>query len=116
MRSAIRYGIPINDFWELNPRIMSMYQDDYIEKKLEHYKELDKMAYLMGSYNAQIFKYPRKAEDFFYNPEIEEEIKNSKKTDEEIEEELNNRARLEMLEMEQLSKRLENQGFPKPIM
>lgn len=44
--AAIRYGIPWETFWELNPKIMLIYQDEYL-KKLE--KE-DYNAWTLGLY------------------------------------------------------------------
>lgn len=88
---------------------MKMYQENYVEEKINHYKELDRMAYLMGSYNAQIFKYPKDIANFFYN----EEMDNIGKTQEEIDKEIDKQAELESLKFMQWAKQLENQGLKK---
>lgn len=51
--AAIRYGIDIQTFWTLNPRIMYVYQDAYIETKKQEMKMLDVSAYYNGLYVQQ---------------------------------------------------------------
>ena len=48
--AAIRYGIPYETFWKLNPRIMSIYQDAYNKRLQEKYEDLDYAAWLNGMY------------------------------------------------------------------
>lgn len=64
----MRYGIPLDVFWKLNPKYMYMYQDEYIREKEEHVKMLDISAYFNGLYVRQAIssciskraKYPEK--------------------------------------------------------
>ena len=49
--AAIRYGIPYETFWHLNPRLLMIYQDEYIKRKKEQAELLDRAAWLFGSYN-----------------------------------------------------------------
>lgn len=66
--AAIRFGIPVSEFWYLNPKYMKMYQDDYINRKKEEIQLLDISAYYNGIYvqNAiascfdKKMKYPKK--------------------------------------------------------
>lgn len=68
MPAAIRFGIPADVFWELNPKYMYIYQDAYIKEKEERVKMLDVAAYYQGLYNVQAIaacfsknvKYPKK--------------------------------------------------------
>lgn len=68
MPAAIRFGIPADVFWELNPKYMYIYQDAYIKEKEEQVRMLDVAAYYQGLYNMQAFaacfskkaKYPKK--------------------------------------------------------
>ena len=61
-------GIPMDVFWELNPKYMYMYQDNYIKEKQEQLKLLDVSAYYNGLYVQQAIascfnkhtKYPKK--------------------------------------------------------
>ena len=61
-------GIPIDVFWELNPKYMYMYQDTYIKEKEEQIKLMDVAAYYQGLYVHQAIascfnknaKYPKK--------------------------------------------------------
>ena len=61
-------GIPVNMFWELNPKYMYMYQDNYIKEKEEQIKMMDAAAYYQGLYVRQAIascfskkaKYPKK--------------------------------------------------------
>ena len=43
-------GIPVDMFWELNPKYMYMYQDNYIKEKEEQIKMMDAAAYYQGLY------------------------------------------------------------------
>ena len=45
MPAAIRFGIPADVFWDLNPKYMYIYQDAYIKEKEEQVKMLDVAAY-----------------------------------------------------------------------
>lgn len=55
-------------FWELNPKYMYMYQDNYIKEKEEQIKMMDAAAYYQGLYVRQAIascfskkeKYPKK--------------------------------------------------------
>ena len=68
MPAALRYSIPIDVFWNLNPKYMYMYQDEYIREKEEQLKLLDVSAYYQGLYVQQAIascfsqkaKYPSK--------------------------------------------------------
>lgn len=68
MPAAIRFGIPADVFWELNPKYMYIYQDAYIKEKEEQIKMLDVAAYYQGLYVQQAIascfskktKYPKK--------------------------------------------------------
>ena len=53
MPAAIRFGIPADVFWELNPKYMYIYQDAYIKEKEEQVKMLDVAAYYQGLYVQQ---------------------------------------------------------------
>lgn len=53
MPAAIRFGIPADVFWELNPKYMYIYQDAYIKEKEEQVKMLDVVAYYQGLYVQQ---------------------------------------------------------------
>lgn len=61
-------GIPIEEFWKLNPKYMYMYQENFIKEKEEQIKLLDVSAYYQGLYVQQAIascfnkgtKYPRK--------------------------------------------------------
>lgn len=66
--AAIHYGISYDTFWNLNPKIMGIYQDAYI-KKLEEQRELiNYTAWIQGQYNlasigaamSKKVKYPQK--------------------------------------------------------
>ena len=46
-------GIPVDMFWELNPKYMYMYQDNYIKEKEEQIKMMDAAAYYQGLYVRQ---------------------------------------------------------------
>lgn len=48
--AAIRYGIPYDTFWKLNPRIMDIYQDNYRKSLEEKQKLIDYEAWLHGQY------------------------------------------------------------------
>ena len=66
--AAIRMGIPVDVFWQLNPKYMYMYQDNYIKEKQEQMKMLDVAAFYQGLYVQQAIvscfdkksKYPKK--------------------------------------------------------
>lgn len=66
--AALRFGIPIEVFWNLNPKYMYMYQDEYIREKEEQIKLLDVAAYYQGLYVQQAIascfskraRYPKK--------------------------------------------------------
>mgnify|MGYP000109013828 CR=1 FL=1 len=66
--AALRMEIPLDIFWELNPKYMYMYQDNYIKEKQEQLKLLDVSAYYNGLYVQQAIascfnkhtKYPKK--------------------------------------------------------
>lgn len=68
MPAAIRYGIAADIFWELNPKIMYLYQEEYIREKEEEIKMMDAAAYYQGLYVQQAIascfdkksKYPKK--------------------------------------------------------
>ena len=61
-------GIPVDVFWQLNPKYMYMYQDNYIKEKQEQLKMLDVAAFYQGLYVQQAIascfdkkaKYPKK--------------------------------------------------------
>lgn len=46
-------GIPVEEFWKLNPKYMYMYQDNFLKEKEEQIKLLDASAYLNGLYVQQ---------------------------------------------------------------
>lgn len=46
----MRYGIPYETFWNLNPRIMSIYQEEYNRRVEEKAKLIDETAWLNGMY------------------------------------------------------------------
>ena len=48
--SAIRFGIPVDVFWTLNPKYMYVYQEDYMRRKKEEMQLLDVSAYYQGIY------------------------------------------------------------------
>lgn len=48
--AAVHYGIDINTFWKLNPKIMYIYQDAYLKKKKDEMQTLDIQAYFQGMY------------------------------------------------------------------
>lgn len=48
--AAIRYRIPYDIFWKMNPKILTIYQDAYIQNKEEEYKSADYRAWLEGAY------------------------------------------------------------------
>ena len=60
--------ISIEEFWNLNPKYMYMYQKEYIREKEEQIKLLDVSAYYQGLYVKQAIascldkkaKYPKK--------------------------------------------------------
>lgn len=66
--AALRMEIPVDVFWELNPKYMYMYQDNYIKEKEEQVKLLDVSAFYNGLYVQQAIascfnkhaKYPKK--------------------------------------------------------
>lgn len=49
--AAIRYGIPYDTFWRLNPRIMQMYQDAHIRNMEEQRDLINYSSWLQGQYN-----------------------------------------------------------------
>lgn len=51
--AALRFGIQLDVFWNLNPKYMYMYQDEYIREKEEQMKLLDVSAYYQGLYVQQ---------------------------------------------------------------
>lgn len=65
-------GIPVDVFWELNPKYMYMYQDNFIKEKEEQLKMLDVAAFYQGLYVKQAIascfdkraKYPQKPLSF----------------------------------------------------
>ena len=62
--SAIRYGIPFETFWNLNPKYMNMYQKDYMDKQKEKIDNLNVSAWLNGMYfidSIQVGLNPKKA-------------------------------------------------------
>lgn len=70
--AAIRYGIPYDTFWNLNPKILGIYQDIYI-KRLEEQRDLiNYTAWIQGQYNMASIgaamnkkcKYPKAPFDF----------------------------------------------------
>ena len=44
MPAAIRFGISMDVFWELNPKYMYMYQEEYLREKEEQVRMLDAAA------------------------------------------------------------------------
>lgn len=68
MPAAIRFGIPADVFWELNPKYMYMYQEAYLREKEEQLQMLDVAAYYQGLYVQQAIascfskrgKYPKR--------------------------------------------------------
>ncbi|MEY8509696.1 hypothetical protein AALA78_15935 [Lachnospiraceae bacterium 42-17] len=48
--AALRYGISYETFWNLNPRIMDIYQEAYKKSLEEKYKVMDYKAWLHGQY------------------------------------------------------------------
>lgn len=46
-------GIPVDVFWNLNPKYMYMYQDNFIKEKEEQLKMLDVTAFYQGLYVKQ---------------------------------------------------------------
>lgn len=61
-------GISIDEFWQLNPKYMYMYQENYIKEKEEQMKYMDVSAFYNGLYIQQAIascfnkkaKYPKK--------------------------------------------------------
>lgn len=47
---ALRYGIAYETFWDINPRIINIYQEDYRRKIEERQKLMDYEAWLRGQY------------------------------------------------------------------
>lgn len=47
---AIRYGIPIDVFWKLNPRYMELYRDAYEDKQKEQIEMIEYQAWVNGIY------------------------------------------------------------------
>lgn len=70
--AAIRFGIPVSEFWNLNPKYMMMHQDNYIREKEEELKMIDVSAYYNGMYIQSAIacnfskkvKYPKKPLSF----------------------------------------------------
>lgn len=68
MPAAIRFRIPVDIFWTLNPKLMYLYQEEYIKEKEEEIKMMDAAAYYQGLYVQQAIascfdkkaKYPKK--------------------------------------------------------
>ena len=50
MPAAIRFGIQMDVFWELNPKYMYLYQKAYLQEKEEQVRFLDVAAYYQGLY------------------------------------------------------------------
>lgn len=48
--AALRYGISYETFWELNPRIMNIYQEAYKKSLEEKQQIIDYEAWLHGQY------------------------------------------------------------------
>lgn len=48
--SAIRFGIPYDVFWGLNPKIMNIYQEAYRKDLEERQQVIDYEAWLHGQY------------------------------------------------------------------
>lgn len=48
--AALRYGIPYDTFWDLNPRIMNIYQEEYKRSVEEKQQAIDYEAWLQGQY------------------------------------------------------------------
>lgn len=61
-------GISIDEFWQLNPKYMYMYQENYIKEKKEQMEFMDVSAFYNGLYVQQAIascfnrkvKYPKK--------------------------------------------------------
>lgn len=67
--AAVRFNIPYDTFWNLNPRIMEIYQDKYISQIEEQRDMMNLSAWLQGQYqvlaistalNGKKCKYPDK--------------------------------------------------------
>lgn len=50
MPAAIRFGIQMDVFWELNPKYMYLDQKAYLQEKEEQVRFLDVAAYYQGLY------------------------------------------------------------------
>lgn len=48
--AALRYGIPYETFWNLNPRVMNIYQREYKRSLEERQQIIDYEAWLRGQY------------------------------------------------------------------
>lgn len=53
MPVAIKYGIPYDTFWKINPKILKMYQDAKTEEVEMRSKVTDYTAWLNGVYVAK---------------------------------------------------------------
>lgn len=83
--AALRYGISMDVFWNLNPKYMYMYQKEYIREKEEQIKLMDISAYYNGMYVQQAIaacfsknaKYPKKPllfeKEFIKSEQFEEQ-------------------------------------------
>lgn len=65
---ALRYNIPYETFWTLNPKILQIYQDVHVAKMKEQMQIVNYTAWLQGQYNiasigaamSKNAKYPKK--------------------------------------------------------
>lgn len=111
MPHAIRYGISMDVFWTLNPKIMFVYQKEYIRKQKEDNQRTDQLAYLNGLYmvHAVATCMPGSKHDFPTEPisYFDADKKEKVFTDED--------ARREADKMLQWGNQLRNSGLPETV-
>lgn len=62
--AALRFGISYDSFWHMNPKIIMLYQEEYIRREKKEAEMIDYAAWLSGAYivNAiQAALFPKKA-------------------------------------------------------
>lgn len=50
MPRVVRYGIPIDSFWKLTPRIFNIYKKEYEKEEQKKMDEIDYIAWIHGLY------------------------------------------------------------------
>lgn len=82
MPCAIKYGIDVDTFYKLNPKIMKVYQDVYMDKHKEELQEVEVTAYVNGVYQMKAIasvlsknsQYPKKLLGILKTEDEEEEV------------------------------------------